>query len=115
MTRRTDVVIHFKDISTDEELRESLELRCRRLAEEFQEVVRVEISLYEDGAGFGAHGHATGKGTDVATHAVASETHPAADQVLDKLERQLRRSHDKRIFSQRREAQRDPPKRKNPA
>jgi ribosome-associated translation inhibitor RaiA len=33
--------------------------------------------------------------------------------VLDKIERQLRKVHDKRIFSLRREAQRDPPKRRN--
>ena len=33
-------------------------------------------------------------------------------KLVDKVEKQLRRHHDKRIFSQRRDAQRDPPKRK---
>ncbi len=112
MASQPNVVIHFKDISTDEDLREALEERCRRLSEEFHEIARIEIGLAEDGPGFSAHGHATGKDTDIATHANASELGPAADQVLDRIERQLRRSHDKRIFSQRREAQRDPPKRK---
>ena len=112
MARQPSVVIHFKDISTDEDLREALEGRCRRLSDEFHEIDRFEIGLTEDGPGYSAHGHATGKGTDVATHAHASELGPAAYQVLDKVERQLRRMHDKRIFSQRREAQRDPPKRK---
>jgi ribosome-associated translation inhibitor RaiA len=31
--------------------------------------------------------------------------------VIEKIERQLRKSHDKRIFAQRREAQRNPAKR----
>ena len=48
--------------------------------------------------------------TDVGAQAEASEPGPAADQVLDKLERQLRTLHDKRIFSQRRDARRDPAK-----
>ncbi len=111
-TRRANVVIHFKDLSTDEALRESLEARCLQLAEEFLEIDRIEISLSGDGAGFAANGHATGRHTDIATHAGASEMGPAADRVLDRIQRQLRRSHDKRIFAQRREAQRDPPKRK---
>ena len=53
----------------------------------------------------------TGKGTDVVTQVNASELAPAADIIFDKVERQLRKLHDKRIFSQRREAQRDRTKR----
>jgi ribosomal subunit interface protein len=114
MAEQPTVVIHFKDLSTDEPLRDSIEKRCHHLAEEFHEISRCEITLEEDGAGFAAHGHVTGKNTDVATQAGASEIGPAVDRVLDKVERQLRRVHDKRIFAQRREAQRDPPKRKRP-
>jgi len=61
--------------------------------------------------GFEAHGHVTGKGIDIATQAAASELGPAADLVFNKAERQVRKIHDKRIFSQRRGARRDPPKR----
>ena len=43
----------------------------------------------------------------VATHADASEPGPAADRVLDKIEKQLRKVHDKRIFAPRREARRE--------
>jgi ribosome-associated translation inhibitor RaiA len=116
MAQAKDVVIHLKDAQVGEELREKLraaiEERCRALAEEFHEVARLEVTVLGNGGAFEAHGHVTGKGTDVGTHARASEPGPAADQLLDKIERQLRRVHDKRIFSQRREAQRDPPKRK---
>jgi ribosomal subunit interface protein len=112
MADSPSVVVHLKDVEIEERVRDSIERRCGQLAEEFREVGRFEITVSEDGAGFSVHGHARGKNTDVATHAAAAEPGPAADQVLDKIERQLRKVHDKRIFSQRREAQKDPPKRK---
>ena len=114
MTQRTIVRVHFKDLSIDDEdvLKESIERGCDRLVEEFPEITRCEISLEPDGQGFTAHAHVTAKGSDMATEATASEPRPATDLVLDRVERQLRRAHDKRIFSQRRDAQRDPPKRK---
>lgn len=105
------VVVHFKDLETDEAARESIEKRCQRLAEEFHEATRFELTLSPDGSDYTVHCHATGKKVDFSTHTTASEIAPAADSVLDKVERQLRKAHDKRIFSQRRDAQRDPPKR----
>ena len=54
----------------------------------------------------------TGKHIDIATHATANQMLPAAEKLLVKVERQLRRVHDKRIFAKRREAQRKSPKRK---
>ena len=47
----------------------------------------------------------------LATHASAVEPGHAADQLLDTLRQQLRRAHDKRIFTRRREAQQRNPKR----
>ena len=111
MIQRPTVVIHFKEVEHDEPLKDSIERQCQLLAKSFPEITRIEISLENSGAGFTVHGHATGKGTDVATQAEASQLEPAVDLVFDKIERQLRKVHDKRIFSQRREAQRDPPKR----
>ena len=112
MTDSPSVVIHFRELDHDEIVRDSIEKQGRRLADEFHEISRVEISLEANGAGFIAHGHVTGKGTDAVTHAEATEVGPAADLVFGKLARQLRKVHDKRIFSQRREAQRDPAKRR---
>jgi ribosome-associated translation inhibitor RaiA len=113
LTQSPTVIVHAKDLDLDERVRNSIERRCEQLAEEFREVARFELAITEAGAGFNVHGHATGKHTDVATHADASEPGPAADRVLDKIEKQLRRVHDKRIFAQRRDAQRDPPKKRN--
>lgn len=117
MSKSPAVIVHARDLDLDPELdesvRNSIERRCQQLADEFHEVERFELTITEAGTGFNVHGHATGKHTDVATHAEASEPGPAADRVLDRIEKQLRRVHDKRIFSQRRDAQRDPPKKRS--
>jgi ribosomal subunit interface protein len=110
MPERPNVVVTFKDVESDERVREAIEKRCAQLGEEFPELGRVDLTLSQDGAGFTVHGHVTGKGRDVGVQADASELLPAVDRALDKVERQLRTLHDKRIFAQRREAQRDPPK-----
>ena len=112
MSRSPSVFLHFRDLEIDDVVRESVQRRCDHLADEFHEVNRFDLTIAENGNGFVVHGHATGKNTDVATHAEAEVVRTASDQVLDKIERQLRRVHDKRIFARRREAQRDPPKRR---
>ncbi len=113
MSQSTPVVIHVKDVESDqvELLHEAIEMRCAHLAREFHEVGRFELNVFGQGTGFEAHGHVSGKHTDFGTHALAATARSAADQVLDKLAQQLRRAHDKRIFVQRREAQRHPLKR----
>jgi ribosome-associated translation inhibitor RaiA len=112
MVQTAPVVIHFRDLHGTHHLRQQIEKRCAHLHDEFHEVSRFEITVQEDGkTGFVATGHVTGKGTDVGTHVAAREMEPAADQLLDKIERHLRRVHDKRIYGQRRGARRDPAKR----
>ncbi len=111
MTKNPSLVIHFKEVEQDEPLRDSIHQKSQRLGSEFHEVSKIEISVAPNGVGFIVNGHVTGKGTDIATQVEASELTPAVDSVFDKVERQLRKLHDKRIFAQRREAQRDPAKR----
>ena len=113
--RSAPIVVHFKDVAADEAVREWIQKRCDHLAEEFHEVGRFELTIEENGNGLRVQGHATGKNTDVATHAEAANARVASDQVLDKIERQLRKHHDKRIFAQRREAQKHPPKKNGAA
>jgi len=112
MAERPTVVATFKDLPVDEVLRESIATRCAEIGQEFHEVTRIEVTIAEDGNGYTVHGHVTGKGLDLGGQAQASQPAPAADRLLDKLERQLRTHHDKRIFTQRREAQRHPPKKR---
>ena len=109
------IAVNFKDMPVQDEVRDAVELRCRALAEEFPELTHVEVTLAPDGSGHSASGRVTGRQTELATHAAAPEPGHAADRLLDTLRQQLRRSHDKRIFARRREAQRENPKRRPPS
>jgi ribosome-associated translation inhibitor RaiA len=103
MAESTVVAISFKDMESNEQVRERAESRCRHLAEEFPEPTHIEVTFAEDGVGFSAHAHATG-GTEIAASATAPALPLAADRVLDRLAKALRRNHEKRIFAHRREA-----------
>ena len=98
------VVIHHGDVHIGERLLESIERRCSALAAEFNEAKRFELSFEPRGAGVRGQLHATGSHTDVATHAEAEEVGIVTDRVFEKIERRLRRVHDKRIFARRRDA-----------
>jgi ribosome-associated translation inhibitor RaiA len=108
------VVVSFKDMKRSEKVRERVEERCARMAADFPETTKFEVTLEPDGPGFLAHGHVTGRDTEVATRATGERMGQAADRLLDKLSKALRRSHDKRIFKDRRAAQKNDPKRRSP-
>jgi ribosome-associated translation inhibitor RaiA len=103
-TRMSDAVVavHFKDMSVIDSLREVVETRCADLADEFPELTHLHVTLSPDGCGHHASLHATGRHTEVASHAQAPEPGHAADRVLDQVRHQLRRTHEKRIYAQRR-------------
>jgi ribosome-associated translation inhibitor RaiA len=111
MTQALSVVIRFKDVENDDEVRDLLDERCRRLSSEFPETTRYELTIGQSSTELDAHAHVTGKGLDAAAQAAGADARQAGERALDKLERELRRVHDKRIFSRRREAQRGSPKR----
>jgi ribosome-associated translation inhibitor RaiA len=111
MAEGTLVAISFKDLAPDEKVRERAEKRCRALAAEFPEPTHLELTLAPDGEGFSAHAHATGS-APIAASARAPELGLAAERALDKLEKALRRSHEKRLFARRREAMKQNPKRR---
>jgi ribosome-associated translation inhibitor RaiA len=110
MSEDVALAIHWT-LEADESLRDQVEQRCRTLAREFPEITHLDVTLSEEGAGYAASGHVTGKGTEVAGHATAPEPELAAEKLLDTLRLRLRRTHDKRIFTRRREAQKKNPKR----
>ena len=113
MSEIPQVVVHHRDVPIGERLLASIERRCSSIADEFSEASRFEVSFEPSGAGVIGHVHATGRHTDLSIHAEGSKPAIAADRVFDKIERQLRRVHDKRIFGRRREARRDLPKRQH--
>lgn len=104
------VVISFKDIEADDDARERIDARCRALHAAFPETARFEMTLAPDGAGHTAHLRIDGRDTHLDAHGAAIELELAAEQALDKAQSQLRTSHDKRIFTRRREARKASPK-----
>jgi ribosome-associated translation inhibitor RaiA len=112
MTQDVTLVIRFKEIEHDDDVHADLERRLRHLTETFPETSHCELSLTADGLDISAHAQARGRGIDLASHASAQEARAAGEAAIDKLERELRREHDKRIFSRRREARRDQDRRR---
>lgn len=109
--REASVVIHFNHMSTDDDVRKHLQERCDHIATEFPETAHYELSLTPDAGEIRADAHASGRGTHIAAHASHENLRQAGEMALNKLERELRRHHDKRIFGRRREAQKQPLKR----
>lgn len=115
MTTSPTVMVHLREVlhlDGASELQEAVEQRCQQLAEEFHEADRFEVHVTPVGNGFNAQARATGKKTDVAAQSAAAQPRPACDAALDKLARELRSRHDKRIFKPRRQARRDKAARK---
>jgi ribosome-associated translation inhibitor RaiA len=104
------VVISFKDIEADDDVRERIDERCRALRAEFPETARFEMTLAPDGAGHTAHLRVSGRNTHLDAHGAAIELELAAEKALEKAHGQLRTVHDKRIFTRRREARKASPK-----
>ena len=105
MSELPKVLVHHRDVHIGAQLLESIERRCATLADEFAEASRFELTFENNGMSVRGQAHATGRRTDLSTHAEASEPGIVVDRVLDKIERQLRRGHDKRVFGRRRSAQ----------
>ena len=102
------VVIHFRGLEVSNDVKEHLESRCYQLADEFHETTHFEMTIEPDADNVKAHGHVVGKGTNTAAHANGvADARAAGDALLEKLHKELRRDHDKRIFNQRRKEQKN--------
>lgn len=115
MTASPTVIVHLREVQDADDvadLQEALERRCQELAEEFHEADRFEIHVTAVGNAFSAQARASGKKTDVAAQGTGAQPRPACDAALDRLARELRSRHDKRIFKPRRQARRDRTSRK---
>lgn len=104
------VVISFKDVEPDDDVRDRVDARCRALRAEFPETARFEMTLTAEGTGHTAHVRVSGRNTHLDAHGSAIDLELAAERALDKAHVQLRTVHDKRIFTRRREARKASPK-----
>ena len=91
----------------DEALRTHLTQRCEALAEEFHEATHFEVTLRGQGETVEGTCVVKGSRTHLSAHANGSDNaRKAGDDALAKIERELRKDHDKRIFNARRKEKR---------
>ena len=69
MSNDARIVIHFKDLETDESVRNHIHARCEQLAEEFPETESFEVTVERSPHAVDCHGHVSGKKTRTAAHA----------------------------------------------
>ncbi len=106
MSRNPRVEVHFKEVDWDDTLKEHFEERCGALADEFHEAVNFELTLRGQGEKVEASCVVKGSRTHLSAHANGCENaRKAGDDALMKMERELRKEHDKRIFNARRKEQ----------
>jgi ribosome-associated translation inhibitor RaiA len=94
--------IHFHDVPHSDKVRDECEDLATALREEFPETSKCEVAISHAGEEKELHLHVTGKDLDLAAHAQARELHEAMTEAFDRVRRQLRKHHDKQIFSRRR-------------
>lgn len=99
--------LHYHgDVPHSRRLQEECEKLVDALLSAFPEVQKTEVSVLRASDGFEVQVHASGKDVNAAAHATRPSKRAAATRAFAKLNRQLRKHHDKLIFARRREAQR---------
>ena len=94
--------IHFQDVPHSEAIREECEQLASSLREEFPETSKCEVTVTHTGDEKELHLHITGKDIDIAARARARDLRETMVDAFDRVRKQLRRRHDKQIFSRRR-------------
>ena len=99
--------IHFHDdIRRSNRLHEECERICEGLRTEFPEAGKFEISLHRTGDEYETNIHVTGKDLSMAASAHRRTLKESTAEAFSRLQRQLRKRHDKQISTRRREAHR---------
>lgn len=94
--------IHFQDVPHSDKVRDECEQLAAALREEFPETSKCEVTITHSGEEKELHLHVTGKDVDLAARAQARDVHETVVEAFDRVRRQLRKRHDKKIFSGRR-------------
>jgi ribosome-associated translation inhibitor RaiA len=94
--------IQFHDVPHSDAIRQECEDLASALLEEFPETSKCEVTVSHAGDEKELHLHVTGKDVDLAARAQARELRETVTEAFDRVRRQLRKHHDKQIFSRRR-------------
>ena len=97
-----NVRIDFRGVEHSERVREECERAASALEQEFPEMQSCDVHISHDGVHHEANVHVTGKGVDFAASASERELYDAVHEALERARKQLRKHHDKQIFSRRR-------------
>ena len=103
MSRR----VHFQDVPHSESIQRECERWIDLLREEFPETSKYEITLTHAGNDHETHVHVTGKHVELASQARHRDLREAVTDAFDRVRRQLRKHHDKKISGRRRDTHRD--------
>ncbi len=99
--------IHFHGISHDDDIKQSCQRLADSLQDEFPETSNFEVTLNHTGEEHESHMHVTGKELEIASSASGRELRNSIEEAFERVRRQLRKRHDKQIYTRRREAQRN--------
>ena len=94
--------IHFHDLPHSDPIHRACEQWVDALQEEFPETSKYEVTLSHSRGEHEAHVHVTGKDLELASAAQHRDLKDAVTEGFERLRRQLRKKHDKRIFTRRR-------------
>lgn len=96
--------IHFHDLRSSESIRQECERLANNLRESFPETSKFEVRLSLNGELHETHIHVTGKDLEVASSAKHRELRDSVTDAFQRIQKQLRKRHDKQIFTRRRDA-----------
>ena len=94
--------IHFHDVPHSDTVRSACERLAEGLSQEFPETSKYEVTLSHSKGDHEAHVNVTGRDIDVAAAAEKRDLAEAVTEGFERVRRQLRKHHDKQIFSRRR-------------
>jgi len=94
--------IHFQDVPHSDAIRDECEQLASSLRDEFPETSKCEVTVTHAGDEKELHLHITGKDIDIAARAQARDLRETMTEAFERVRKQLRKHHDKQIFSRRR-------------
>jgi ribosomal subunit interface protein len=96
--------IHFRDVPHSDEIRRECEQWVDALGKEFPETSKYEVTVSHSKGEHETHVHVTGKDLELASVAQKRDLKDALTEGFERVRRQLRKHHDKKIYARRRSA-----------
>jgi len=96
------VRLHFHDVPSSEFVRTECEQFAADVQQEFPETSKFEISMTHSGDEKELHLHISGRDLEVVAKAHGRDLRETLHDAFDRMRKQLRKHHDKQIFSHRR-------------